>query len=66
MDYQGKSLLYKGVYKYINQDGKGGFRWRGGNRGKGKFFETEREAAVFVDKKLIERGFPPVNVLKRK
>ena len=28
-------------------------------------FETEREAAIAADKKLIERGFEPVNILKR-
>lgn len=30
------------------------------------YFETEREAALAVDKKLIELGEEPVNILKRK
>ena len=30
------------------------------------YFETEREAAIAVDKKLIEIGEEPVNILKRK
>lgn len=31
-----------------------------------KFFDTEREAAIAADVKLIELGKQPVNVLKRK
>lgn len=29
-----------------------------------KLFQDERKAALTVDKKLIERGLPPVNILK--
>lgn len=31
-----------------------------------KYFNNEREAAIAVDKKLIEKGKEPVNILKRK
>ena len=30
------------------------------------YFDTEKEAALFVDMKLIELGKEPVNILKRK
>jgi hypothetical protein len=29
------------------------------------FLDTEREAALWVDKKLIELGLPPKNILKK-
>lgn len=58
-------------YKYVTEqliDGK--TMWRGmfyknGSRN-GKSFETEREAAIYVDKKLLEQGKEPVNILVRK
>jgi len=31
-----------------------------------KYFDNEREAAIAVDKKLLEKGKEPVNILKRK
>lgn len=31
-----------------------------------KSFKTEREAAIAVDKKFIEMGLFPINILKRK
>ena len=31
-----------------------------------KYFQTEREAAIAVDKKLIENGREPVNILIKK
>jgi hypothetical protein len=31
-----------------------------------KYFDIEREAAIAVDKKLIEKGEEPVNILKKK
>jgi len=31
-----------------------------------KHYATEREAAIGVDKWLLENGFPPVNILKPK
>lgn len=29
------------------------------------YFDTEREAAIYVDKKLILAGKEPINILKR-
>lgn len=31
-----------------------------------KQFKTEREAALYVDRKFIEHGLEPVNIIKRK
>lgn len=63
--------MEKSKYKYVSQVTENGKkRWRGtffvkGGKGNGKSFETEREAAIFVDKKLIEIGKDPVNILKK-
>ena len=43
-------------------DQHGNYFWSG----KSKVFETEREAALYVDKNLIEKGKKPVNILKPK
>lgn len=61
-----KSKLYKGVYHII----LGGKRyWKAGGCIKGRMFgifaKTEREAALKYDKKMIEKGKPPINILKR-
>lgn len=60
---------YRGVDVYKNVKGRISFKARisptPGFRGKSKGFNTEREAAMQVDKWLIERGVPPVNILKR-
>jgi len=54
---------YKYVSKLICE--KGVIRWAT-NLPKFKCtFHTERECALAVDKKLIERGLPPINILKR-
>jgi hypothetical protein len=63
--YIGKSKLYKNVTMY--RLGGKQIYYRGAvckysKRG----FETEREAAIWVDMRLIEAGKDPVNVLKRK
>lgn len=68
-----KSLEYLGgskKYKYVSRICMNGNElWRGtffkNGKGNGKNFETEREAAIYVDKKLIENGKEPVNLLKR-
>lgn len=31
-----------------------------------KYFETEREAAIYVDKQYLSKGKQPVNILVRK
>lgn len=66
MKYKGKSK-----YKYVScQELNGELVWRGvflkNGSGNGKTFKTEREAALYVDKKLIEQGKEPVNILVRK
>ena len=59
-------------YKYVSKQRLGGkIVWRGtffnkNGKGNGKSFPTEREAALYVDKKLIGNGKEPVNILKRK
>jgi hypothetical protein len=63
--YIGKSKLYKNVTLY--RIGGKQIYYRGAvlkysKRG----FETEKEAAIWVDMRLIEAGKEPVNVLKRK
>ena len=62
--YKGKSKLYKGVY--ILEYSKGQLKYWGHSHKRAKGFDTEREAAIFVDTVLIEKHKPPVNVLKPK
>jgi len=60
--YKGKSEKYKGVYLY---ELRGEIKYKAGS---GKmlhgFFDTEREAAVYYDKQMINKGKKPVNILK--
>jgi hypothetical protein len=55
---------YKGVSEYATT--RENTVWLGQLGLKKKMFDTEREAALFVDKKLIEKGKEPVNILVRK
>lgn len=60
--------LIKSKYKYVwfvekIFAGKITTQWRGEVLGKNKYFESEREAAIYVDKRLIEKGKNPVNIL---
>lgn len=59
-----KSEKYKFVVKTeVNEK----TYWRVNMRGVSKIgYETEREAAMVVDKYLIRKGKEPVNILKRK
>ncbi len=63
-----KSKLYKGVY-WVRGWGGRRIYWnaRGSINGRGFsiFDKTERGAALKYDKKMIENGKPPVNILKR-
>jgi hypothetical protein len=55
----------KSKYKYVSLewDSTGKERWTICIYGNRKPFDTEREAAIAVDKKLIEKGKKPVNIL---
>ena len=68
-----KSSIYKHVYYstwFINRKGDAVLPWMTLIQLRGthwsKHFKTEREAALAVDKKLIEIGKEPVNILKHK
>jgi hypothetical protein len=54
-------------YKYVNKliCEKGVIRWGSNLPGFQCTFNTERECALAVDKKLIERGKCPINILIR-
>ena len=68
----GKHSEYKGVY--LNGNRYTGKPWkarvvqskRNLNENWQADFDTEREAAIAVDRKRIELGLDPVNILKRK
>lgn len=47
---------YKAIYLCIDIKNK---RYRG-------YYDTLKEAAIAVDKRLIENGMPPVNILVKK
>jgi len=57
----------KSTYKYVAQMLRGGITtiYSACILGKSKSFDTEREAAIYVDKVLILAGKKPVNILKK-
>jgi len=60
----------KSKYKYVTcHKSNRELYWRGvffkNGYGNGKSFKKEREAALYVDKKMIEQGKEPVNILVR-
>jgi hypothetical protein len=59
-----KSSKYKYVRKKIGE--KGYVNWVARVLGAAKCFNTEREAAKWVDLKLIDKGKEPVNILVRR
>ena len=59
-----KGSKYKYVSKMISQ--KGRVVWRSKVLGASKYFDTEKEAAKWVDLRLIEKGKEPLNILVRK
>jgi len=61
--YIENSKTYKYVQKYKEGDK---IKWLGKVLRIGKTFETEREAALYVDKVLLNKGKEPVNILVRK
>ena len=63
----GKYVERSKTYKNVAKKRKGErIIWEGVVLGRSKWFDTEREAALFVDKVLIENGKSPVNILKLK
>lgn len=58
------STTYEGVSIY-NHRGKTIYKGKVGRKAH-LGFDSEREAALFVDRTLIEKGQEPVNILKRK
>jgi len=58
-----KASKYKYVSKY--QGERGMIRWQC-NYKCGIRYDTEREAAIAVDKRLIAEGKDPINILVRK
>ena len=64
VNYKGKSEKYKCVY--ISEYSKGKIKYWGNVMKRARGFDTEREAAIFVDTVLIENHKPPVNILKPK
>ena len=60
---------YKGVYLVTKKGGNSSNHvgeWQAVYKGRRSSHKTEREAAIKIDKCLIEDGKPPVNILKRK
>jgi hypothetical protein len=62
--YLGTSNKYSYVCKY--EDRHGNILWQGKRFNNGKFVETERGAALNVDKELLSKGKEPINILVRK
>jgi hypothetical protein len=72
-----KSSVVKTEFKYVYRvllasQGRKQREWfryaihKKGQRIMASKFETPKEAAIALDKKLIELGFEPVNILKKK
>jgi hypothetical protein len=57
----------KTKYKYVSKFIKGGetIFFGASILGKGAHFDTEKEAAIYVDTQLILAGKKPVNILKK-
>lgn len=69
--YSGKSKSYSQVYVYRATVSKLPLRYSarrkiGAKRYSSPMFDTEREAAMWLDKALIKDGHEPINILKRK
>jgi len=58
----------KSKYKYVvlEWDSNGNEKWIANIFGNRKPYNTEREAAISIDKQLINKGKEPVNILVRK
>lgn len=62
--YLKKASQYKNVACFL--DSNGTERWRAIINKNSFFFDSERDAAMAIDKHLIENGKEPINILKRK
>ena len=62
--YEKRASKYKYVAKLICE--RGVIRWASSLPKFKVTFDTERDCALAVDKKLIERGKLPINILVRK
>ena len=60
--FRGNSDKYKGVGLYVKGLKE---QWKGSppKSDKFKYFDTEKKAALYVDKCLIESGKAPINIL---
>lgn len=56
---------FKYVTKQVHRE-SGRVKWRASVLGRTRMLDDEREAAKWVDLKLIEHSKEPVNILKRK
>lgn len=71
-DYRKLDVEYmKSDYRFVSKwiiDGEDYFKAqvKRGDLSWACWFNTEKEAALGADKKLIEHGYPPVNILKKK
>jgi hypothetical protein len=63
--YIGESKIYENVTSYLIKGEQLKYKASQGKYQKSGF-ETERQAAIWVDMRLIEAGKEPVNILKRK
>ena len=63
-----KRIPKSSKYKYVTKREceRGVIRWYADCLGGSKSFEKERDAAKWVDLRLIEKGKDPVNILVRK
>lgn len=70
LTYLWKNEEFKKVYDYADSDQEGRIIYQGrlsiNKKVYSKFFDTAREAAIHVDKILLQHQKEPVNVLKRK
>lgn len=64
LKYISKSEKYKYVSLYEDKYKKE--RWQANLYGNSRYFDTEREAAICIDKKLIDKGKQPINILVKK
>ena len=56
----------KWKYVYLYRMDNGGLMWAASVNGKVSFHKDERDAALSVDKRRIEQGKLPINILVRK